>query len=159
MAEIKAFRWLGAGVLHIKRADGKLVIVPPHEAGVIERRCIVKDPQNLAALGQDRIAQLVKDKLAEVVTWTDQVGGFLHEDAKESLTLQDAQASEAHLQPTAEFEASVQKANAESAATMSPADRAAAEHELRRIGGPATTAQVATSGILAGGPKPGPDRI
>jgi hypothetical protein len=159
MAEVKAFRWRGPGVLHIKgRPDGKLVVVPPYEPGEIEHACIVKDPVNIAALGQERVVSLIKAGSAEPITWVDGIKGFVREDAKESLTLQDVQASEEQLQPTAEFEASVQKENLEKAATMTPADRAAAEHELRRLGEIAATAQVATSGTLAGGPKAGPDR-
>jgi len=159
MAEVKAFRWKGPGVLHIKgRPDGKLIVVPPYEPGVIEHGCIVKDPVNIAALGQDRIASLIAAGQAEIVTWTDQIKGFVREDAKleESMTLSDVKASEGELQKTVDFEKHVEETTAEIAKTMSPTEKANAEHELKKMG-MAATAPVLAGGAIAGGPKAGPD--
>ena len=60
---MKAFRWLGVmpgkGMLHIKRADGKVHVVPPQsiDEGII-KASIISDPEEFAALGPDRIAEL-----------------------------------------------------------------------------------------------------
>jgi hypothetical protein len=83
MAEIKAFRWLGPGRLDIaKGKGGKYVIIPPYVPGICERKCNVKDPENIAALGQARIAQLIKDGMAEPINWSDAVSAYLRSDAK-----------------------------------------------------------------------------
>jgi hypothetical protein len=80
MAEpkLRAFRWLGTrraegavGVLQIRRDDGRVVVVPPHIPGQIERECIVRDPTNLAALGAARIEELVKSGQAEYINLVD----------------------------------------------------------------------------------------
>lgn len=159
MADVKAFRWKGPGVLHITgRPDKKLVVVPPYEPGQIEHGCIVKDPVNIEALGQARIASLIAAGSAELVTWTDSLKGFVREDAKpqESLTLMDAKTSEEALQPTVEFEKFVGDTIADAAAKLSPTEKAAADHELKKMGA-AATSQVAAGGAIAGGPKAGPD--
>jgi hypothetical protein len=150
MAEVKAFRWKGPGVLHITgRPDKKLVVVPPYEPGVIEHGCIVKDPVNIAALGQERIASLIKDGQAETVNWTEQVLGFVRPDAPAfdaaenpdgSLAIADAQASRDHLQATMELEDHISEQLRVTAATLSEREKEAANAALRKIGIPNTPA-------------------
>lgn len=164
MAEIKAFRFLGPGVLHIKRTDGRLAVIPPYEPGITEQKCIVKDPVNIESLGQPRIASLIAAGQAEQITWSDQLASFLHPDAKGfnpetgegNPYVFDIEASEAHLQETHVFESAVQAQTAELAKNMSPAEKEAAAMELRKIGLGGT---VATRGTDQPAFTPaGPDR-
>lgn len=101
----KAYRWRGgfqgndrfgqpvyAGVLHIRIPVGaneaaeamgntRIVIVPPYEPGVCERACVIRDPVNLAALGDFRIAALVKEGSLEPVKWSEDILSWLHADS------------------------------------------------------------------------------
>ena len=158
MAEVKAFRWKGPGVLHIKRPDGKLEVVPPYSPGEIEKGCNVRDPVNIESLGQARIAALIASGHAEPIKWTDEIAAFLKNDpppldpetGQGSLAVSDAKSSEAALQETHKFETFVQKANDEKAKEMSPTERAAAEHDLRKVG-MSGQVKIAQPGPLAGG--------
>jgi hypothetical protein len=158
MAEVKAFRWKGPGVLHIKRPDGKLEVVPPYSPGEIEKGCNVRNPMNIEALGQERIASLIAAGQAEPIKWTDDIAAFLKNDPPPldpetgvgSLAVSDVVSSEAELQKTHTFETFVQKANDEKAKEMSPTEKAQAEHELRKVG-MSGQAKIAQPGPLAGG--------
>ncbi len=144
MADVKSFRFLGPGTLHISRPDG-LRVIPPYIPGEIERACIVSDPVNLESLGQPRIASLFAEGRAEPVKMTQEIMAFLKADDPNSLTLADARASEAELQSTYTFDSAVQKQTEELAKNMSPAEKEAAAFELRKMGMGAT-AKIATLG-------------
>ena len=141
--EIKAFRWKGPGVLHISRPDGKLKVIPPYTPGEIEHGCLVKDPVNVDALGQARIAALVAEGKAEVITWADNIAGFIRPDAKaaESTTLADAQASEVQLQEVHSMDVHAEKQMAKAAEKLSDSEKEKAAHDLRKMGpaGPVVT--------------------
>ena len=158
MAEVKAFRWKGPGVLHIKRPDGKLEVVPPYSPGEIEKGCNVRDPVNIEALGQARIAALIAAGQAEPIKWTDDIAAFIKNDPppfdpktnEGSVALSDAMSSEAALQESHKFGTFAAAAIAEHAKEMSPTEKAKAEHELRKMGG-MEGARIAPTGPLAGG--------
>lgn len=98
----KAYRWRGGllgkdstgnpvfgGVLHIRIPDGgdgtfptgRVVVIPRYSPGECERACIIRDPVNLAALGEARIADLVKVGSLEPVKWSDDLLSWLHADS------------------------------------------------------------------------------
>jgi hypothetical protein len=137
MAEVKSFRWKGPGVLHLKRLDGSLAVIPPYEPGIIEHGCIV-NVAKYKDLDQDRIASLITAGAAEAVRWIEEAVGMLRPDAKpeESLTLGDAQRSEAEFARTGlvAFENNVTEMTAKLGEQMSPTEREKAAHELRKMG-------------------------
>ena len=103
--KLQAFRWKGPGVLHIQRAAGERRVVPAYEPGQIEKACIVKDPENLAALGAARITEFIASKQAEPVNWVEGLAGMLKEDSPEALV--DAKQADEIAQKAAKDSASV----------------------------------------------------
>ena len=79
--KLQAFRWRGPGALHIQRPTGERIVVPAYKAGEIEKLCIVKDPENLAALGAARIAEFIKNSQAEAVNWVDNLANMIRDDS------------------------------------------------------------------------------
>ena len=149
MAEekLKAFRWLGEipslckGVLTIKRKDGKVIVVPPHNPGAgITKSCIVRDIENLAALGEARIEELVKTGRAEFIKMADGLMDFLHPEPK--MDPASANPDEA-THPLADIKAGQETAQA--ASTASDAAFAAAGLLLDKSGKPIPKGQEALS--------------
>jgi hypothetical protein len=119
--KLQTFRWKGPGVLHIQRLDGERRVIPAYEAGQIEKACIVKDSDNLEALGAARIAEFLRPgpngepPMAEAVNWVEGLTNALRED--KGPALDDAKQADEIAQKAAKDSASVEKqAKAEKAA-------------------------------------------
>jgi hypothetical protein len=116
----KAYRWLGfiptarKGMLHIKRADGKVRVVAPAniEEG-ITRSCIISDQADFDALGEARIAEFLAAGYLEPVKIAEGIFDFLKPEPKPldlktgegSLAVADFTGAEVIAQETAAFEA------------------------------------------------------
>lgn len=118
----KAYRWLGAmsgkGMLHIRRADGHVRVVPPQniEEGIV-KASIISDPAELEALGDERIAELVAAGQLEEITLVDGIFNLLKREPQAfnsetgagSLSMVDLEGAQKIVQGTADYEAEYEK--------------------------------------------------
>lgn len=75
----RAFRWKGPGILQITRADGTVVIIPPGDDPEYkdDPRCRVRKPENLLALGVERVEQFIQQGLAEALPLGEKIAEAL----------------------------------------------------------------------------------
>jgi len=119
----RAYRWLGPGVYHLKTPDLKVRVVPPHTPGEIEHACIIRDPKEIAVMGEKLIADFIRDGRLQEINWTEEFAGIFHPDAspENSLVVRDVLEAQPIAQTALDDSEAARRAFGEPVDTISPA--------------------------------------